>query len=479
MIFVKNKTKGRDFVNRTMVKGLLAFLCVMFLLFPLALPLAAEGNAQNPENRMAYTLYVVPQFGDIPNAFSAYSMDIYVENGAPMTYWSLANFNMHISEKTKEKYPGIEGGGAYAGVQLHTQNNPRKAVLAFWEWEYDAPNGTRQIMYAKQVHPASNGETNFYGGGGTIVNYEWQDQRWYRMMLYTWQNEATGTTFCGFWIADLEDETWTLISVYDTKLYDSYLEGNMHFFMENFVATSAGEEHDFRIKNISAQRYDTGEWVMIDTALIKHCNNWGDNKIGKHSFGATEEYFWGKSGGFLNEGESQAQHDADWPEATFTVTEIGKAPTPEFVGEAPILNRVALAEVDRTWRLRWDKTVKGNPIFSYRVVAKDREGNELYSVAEIDPSVFRVELDGLKETCFYVDFEVTDMFGNKSEYQVYTDDYVEKYGETTGSDPDLPLVLPPQPKDNGPSNTLVILGIVLGAVVLITVVAVISTKKEI
>ena len=100
----------------------------------------------------------------------------------------------------------------------------------------------------------------------------------------------------------------------DTTLYDSYLVGDLHFFMENFVGSEfAGYERDFYIKNVSVKRHDTGEWVLIDTVKLSHCNDVMQNKIGKHSFGATEEYFWGKSGGYLKEFESQEQHDANWP----------------------------------------------------------------------------------------------------------------------------------------------------------------------
>ena len=62
---------------------------------------AAQEDNPNPENKMAYTIYAYPQFVDLPNAFTAYSMDIYIENSAPCTHWSFANFNLYLSEKNQ------------------------------------------------------------------------------------------------------------------------------------------------------------------------------------------------------------------------------------------------------------------------------------------------------------------------------------------------------------------------------------------
>ena len=131
-------------MKKHFLKCLVALVLALASVASCSLYIMAEEENPNPDNKMAYNIYSEPQFGDVPQAFVTYSIDMRSDQAAPITYWSLANFSMYISDATKKKYNQIEGGGCYAGIQAHggVGGTPRKAIMAFWEWHY-WPNGAK------------------------------------------------------------------------------------------------------------------------------------------------------------------------------------------------------------------------------------------------------------------------------------------------------------------------------------------------
>ncbi len=484
-------------MKKQILKCLLAMTLVLSTVAGLTTFVSAEGE-------MAYNFYSEPQFeGEM--AYTTYAIDMRADLTPDATYWSLANFGMYISDKTRAEYPGIEAGGSYAGLQ-HA-GNQRKAIMAFWEWHYwpgspkpSSPIGKHEDgtddwgetnLIAERIYP--KGSQNGFGGEGEgtnwITNYPWKTGQWYRMVLHTWEDPIRGTTYCGQWFQDLTTGKYTLISYFDTKMRDSYLVGNMHFFMENFYGYNLDQERDVKLKNIYAKQKVTNDdgsvdwvWTSINSSKLSHCNNWAKNKIGAHSFGATEEYFWGKTGGFDDmNGQTQAEHDKAWPAKVHTI----KQPSQPTFGNV-IFKSVQLIKKDGVWNVKWTMKDGSTPQLVYKLEVTNGEGKVLYTEEATRPEAFRIPLETIDNDEFACKVTVTDIFGNSGSYTQATDTYIEKYGapenpgyeEDETTDTTIEDDVDKSNKDSG--NLGMIIGIAVAAVVVVigVVGAVVVIKKK-
>ncbi|MBE6639779.1 MAG: DUF3472 domain-containing protein [Ruminococcaceae bacterium] len=459
-------------MKNRVLKCLVALALILSMTAGYALCISAEGE-------MAYNIYSEPVF-EGEEAFTTYSIDMRADQVPDATYWSLANFHMHISDLTKQEYRDIEAGGAYAGIQ-HA-GNQKKAIMAFWEWHY-WPEGKKTgveetNLVADRIYPPGK---NDFGGEGEGVNYigryNWKDSQWYRMVLHTWENPTTGTTYCGQWMQDLTTGKYTLISYFDTKMRQSYLEGNMHFFMENFYGYNLDQERDVKMKNIYAKQKkvsETGEvtweWTSVNSTALSHCNNWANNKIGAHSFGATEEYFWGRAGGTDLGGQTQKEHDAAWPKQVFTINQPDQ---PDF-GTVQF-EKILLRKRGDEWTATWSMADGSTPQLSYSLKIKDDKGNVLVSETAMKPEVFYKVLDTVKTDVFVCEMSITDIFGNTASFAEATEQYKALYGEPVIGD-DAPAA------KNNSFDLGMIIGIAAAAAVVViggaVVVTVVVKKKK-
>ena len=183
---------------------------------------------------MAYNIYSDPNLQG-ETQFDTYMIDFKSTQTPYYTYWALANFQLYLSPQTQNLYRGISGGGGYAGLQDRgpAAGRGHSAIMSFWEWTYSS-GGKSTILRATRMYPEPwTGDSEFTGEGeGTnwITPYDWKDNQWYRMVIHTWTDRATGRTFMGQWFQDLTTGEWTLISYFNTQLVNSCLTGNMHFF---------------------------------------------------------------------------------------------------------------------------------------------------------------------------------------------------------------------------------------------------------
>ena len=261
---------------------------------------------------MAHNIYLNPDLSNTSNAFSAYSIDFKTSDDANSTYWSLCNWNMH------------NGSGAYAGLQ--NASNKKVAVLSFWKNEH-ATDSDKEL--ATLVYPDDTAENFDNEGSGVkwIKDYSWEKDHWYRMVIRAFDPEWSDGTVVEEWIQDKESGEWTLYAAYDTHIKDSYLEGNMSFFMENFNSNDCNELRSMNVGNIYVMEYGSDKWTAIDTATISIDTAW-DNKKGGYNFGATDEYFWGYTCG---SGDDFVKTQPSIPqESTYTVQMSDSAPDFDF-----------------------------------------------------------------------------------------------------------------------------------------------------
>jgi hypothetical protein len=348
------------------------------------------------DDRMAYNIYSDPDLSGTSRVFESFTIDFRATKTLIHTYWALCNFGLYFSEETKEAYPEIAGGGAYAGLQL--RDDGTKAIMAFWEMTVGAE---KKIMRANRVYPKGD-ESNFGGEGeGTncIRTYEWKRGNWYRMVLRAWEDVETGKTFVGQWVCDLETGKWDLISYFNTHLYNSALRGGMSLFQENYIGgVNQYETREFNVKNMYVLDREDGLWKSLDTTRLSAGNGGAANKGGAYAFGATEDFFWGTGGGIV--ADQEAYDAGSVKNAVFSIKqpktpEIGNVSIDTFTVEDGVVS--------------WSLTASSTPQLAFLVEEFDENGENIANTCVTRPEVCSYKLsENTKKFCL----TVVDIYDN-------------------------------------------------------------------
>ncbi|MBE6672588.1 MAG: DUF3472 domain-containing protein [Ruminococcaceae bacterium] len=427
-------------------KSVLASLLALAMLLGMPLVIGAD---QGPLD-MAYNIYSNPVFKG-EKAFDTFMIEMKSDLDPDCTYWSLANFSMYISPETRKEYRDITAGGAYAGLQ-HA-GAQRKAIMAFWEWHY-WPNGrasgeNETNLVAECIYPGGG----TFGGEGEGANciklYPWTTGEWYRMVLHTWTDPVRGTTYCGQWVQNVATGEYTLISYFDTKMRNSYLMGDMSFFMENFYGINAGEERDVKLKNIYVKQHSDKKWVSVNSSELSHCNNWANNKTGNHSFGATDEYFWGKSGGFIDADKQAALDKSQKP----TVYTIKQHNTPS-IGDVAF-KELQLRDNHGQKFVRWYFEEDSTPQLYYRLKCTDVDGKVIYDQENWAPEDFYHVLEGVTTDAYLCEMTVTDIFGQSKTVVNATEAYLKEHPDAPVTDLTTPDAEGEGTEGEGGENTVI------------------------
>ncbi len=433
---------------------------------------------------MAYNIYLDPVLTKTSGQFDAYTIEFRGIKTPTLTYWALCNFALGISAETRAEYPGIGNMGAYAGMQ---NADERKLIMAFWEAFYNGINpekGTQNSLRATRIYPAGK-ESNFGGEGeGTnhIRAFEWDDNTWYRMYLCCWEDSETGFTFVGQWFQNMETGEWTLGSIFNSKLKKSYITGALSLFQENFV-NDYERERSFNVKNLYALDHKTNKWVSLNTAVLSYGDGGAANKMGAHTFGATDEYFWGEAGGVV---DNQTIYEAKAVKSkTYSITQPDQ---PTFDCKIAI-KKVGEKVIDtRTMEkaLFWSVDENSAPQYSYEFTAYDTDNKEIYKNSANRPDVTTCSYKDIGTEVFKYTLKLTDLFGNTTTYEGVSREYKKLHGDPYAEKTDTPETTTPAettPTQTDPNNTGVIIAIAAaGAVVVIggvvAAVVIISKKKK-
>ncbi len=411
--YIKKKTAVRLFFSIVLV-GVLLFGQVRT-------SIAGTTNEEYADtDKFAHNIYSDPDLSDTSGRFRTFTIDFYGEQTPCYTYWALANFGMSISDETKERYNGIIGGGAYGGLQ-HRWDGDRVGILSFWEYFYQE-GGEQKSLRATRIFP--EGSNNFGGEGeGTncIWEYNWKDQSWYRMVLHCWEDIENETTFVGQWFCDLSTGEWTLLSYFDTHLYDATFQGMMSLFQENYIS---GIDHwpverEFHVKNMYVNDAEDGLWKSIPSTTLSFGYD-QTNKMGAASFGvgvdADGEYFWGKAGGLVpNQGpgnyvaSQEAFLDTAPKRGDYTISQ----PEQPILG-SPSLDSLKLTEENGIWTVSWTNTSTSTPQLSYKVEVLDEDGVLLFEKEATRPEETSVVLEGVMDESFQCRVTVEDIFGSQT-----------------------------------------------------------------
>lgn len=432
---------------------------------------------------MAYNIYLDPDLSKTTGQFDTYTIEFRGIKTPYLTYWALCNFGLGFSAETKAMYPGISGGGAYAGLQNRDEGkgkNSRALIMAFWDMRYTDPKTGEEVVFtANRVYP-DGVESNFGGEGeGTnhIRPYWWDDNTWYRMYITCWTDSVTGNTFVGQWFQNMATGEWTIGSVFNTNLKNSWLRGGLSLFQENFV-NDYEKERSFNVKNLYAVDHNTKKWVSLAKGLLSYGNGGAANKAGAHTFGATEEYFWGEAGGVV---DNQQVYEASSIRSKYYT--INQPAVPTFDGNISV-KKVGEKVIDtRTMEkvLFWNLDTLSTPQMSYEFTAYDEDGKEIFKKAENRPYVNTCAFKEIGTEVFTYKLTLTDLFGNTTTTEGVSKEYKKLHPAQTATPTPEATTTPVDTTVAEPSGlpTGAIIGIVAGAVVLVgAVIAVVFIAKK-
>jgi hypothetical protein len=391
-------------------------LALLLLVLCVALP----GLAEQELKYMAYNFYSDPHMHETSGKFDSFMIDFMAEKTPNATYWAMANFSLDVkSEKTQKAFQGIRGVSGYAGVQ----NSDRKVgIISFWEAKYKE-NGEEKLLHAQRVYPEGHSKFAHEGEGTNCIQpFDWASGQWYRMLLHSWDDIETGRTFAGLWFQDVKTGKWHLFSYFNTLLYNSCFIRNVSQFMENFyggdVRTNCNVERNVFFKNMYVFDHERKDWVSIHTTTLSYGDGGGklehQKKFGAHTFGATDEHFWGLTGGKVE--DQAAYEEASVKHSKHTINQPEK---PEL-GEL----KIAKLSLDgQKKNLTWDLDEKSTPQLAYRVKAVNAKGKVVFEKAGTRPEVRSLALPAMKSDAFKVTLTIVDVFGKKTEANFETDLY--------------------------------------------------------
>ena len=361
------------------------------------------------ESKMAHNIYSDPILpSESSGKYDTFLIDFKGTKIPIYTYWALCNFDIDLTAfKEKYNYYDVTGGGAYAGLQ-NTEAG-RKGIMSFWQIEYysDSNKTNKQILNAKCMYPTI--ETNFGNEGSGvnyIGNYNWESNKWYRMALHSWTDKETGNTFVGQWFQNIETGKWILQSYFDLKLQNSALTGGFSMFQENYIADNSNEIREFNLKNMYIRDLNKN-WTSLNTTKLSYDHpSWGFNTKGLHEFGAENEYFWGRAGGYL---DNQSEYDSNSDD--YIIKTIQQPNYPDL--NSLKISNFSISDTNDGYMFEWDLNSKSNPQLAYKIEIIDLTNNSsIYTIEqtrpEINKCIYKNKLNGK----YNIELSVTDIFGN-------------------------------------------------------------------
>jgi len=373
---------------------------VIVLIICLTISLTVEAK------NAAHNIYAHPDLPTLNDKYQTFTIDFKGTLTPEYTYWALCDWDMDTTELQKE-FSEVNGFGAYAGLQTLENNktyNGHVAIMSFWEGTYKDKNNNIKKINATRMYP--EGEEKYFTGEGEgtkyITPYDWKQNNWYRMVIHTWNDNDTKTTFVGQWLYDIEKDEWTLISYFDTKLKNSYITGSLGQFQENFNSDNANEYRAFNIKNIYAKSNTTNDWISLNKARMSY--DTGYENIGTHEFGVIDNTFFGKSGGIV---ENQEEYDAN-SENNIMYT-INQNNIPETRVDKKV--NLTLEQENKDIIIKWDYA---GPQNSYSIKLINLDTKEIIATKEMTRPEKRIEkIENIKNKNIEVQIEIQDIYGNK------------------------------------------------------------------
>ena len=351
------------------------------------------------QQKGAKAIYVDIDVSKTSEKYDTYVLDFKSDKTPPATYWSLAYWEMDITEFIKE-HPDAKRAGAYAGLQTQS-NSTKNAIMSFWDVFY-TENGVKKRNRAKRIYPTGEESTFDNEGEGTnfFPQYKWLTNVWYRFVIHSWVDQDTKKTYVGEWIHNLDTEEWTLLTYFDVGLKNSFLVNGFGFFLENFNSEYFGKERNFQLKNMYILDHSYKKWISINTTTLSSEHH--ENSQGTHEFGHTSSYIYGSSGLPVAD---QELYDASMPERI-----TGTINQPDFPAfPAPILKKVYATLNGSVLTVNWTIYEKTPPCYHYFIeISRKNSNGKFETIGEWN--IYRPEITSLDIVRYF-----------KGEYLIYVE----------------------------------------------------------
>ncbi|MEY8232284.1 S-layer homology domain-containing protein [Oscillospiraceae bacterium 50-16] len=190
--------------------------------------------------------------------YDAYCVDFKSDHIPYGTYSAVFNGYMDYSS-LKEQYVSVDNGGhigLYGGLQQGAEGKESNSILTMWDIYCTDKNGKKTIIHPERTYTAEKTDIDKLIGGAegegsqTLLPYNWQAGRWYRMLLRCGASETTGNTTVEQWFQDLTTGDWTHMCTYDIGVKNSCFKGSMAVFSENFLKQYAGGVRSLEFTNV-------------------------------------------------------------------------------------------------------------------------------------------------------------------------------------------------------------------------------------
>ena len=275
------------------------------------LPTEEQIAARSADGRSPYVVTWLSTGKDI--RYDAYCVDFKSDHIPYGTYSSLFNGYLDYSS-LKEQYASVDNDGyisLYGGLQQGAEGKASNSILSMWAIYCTGKDGSKTIIQPKRTYTAEKTNIDAFtgvegDGSQTLLPYDWQAGRWYRMLLRCGTSETTGNTTVEQWFQDLTTGDWTHMCTYDTGIKDSGFKGNVAIFSENFLKQYAGGVRSLEFTNV---RIHTDEgWrdvVSTSSGIYLHMSGSHTNAYGSWEAGADENTFYYISTGVSGWGRTE------------------------------------------------------------------------------------------------------------------------------------------------------------------------------
>ena len=260
-------------------------------------PTEEQINAVSKTGRSTYVVYY-PEFEETIG-LKEYSLDFSIDKMDKGTYFSTISAGLDVSElylrglSLTSNYGST--GGLYGGFQC-LDNGETGVIMTVWNVIGTDKQGNKQVIKAKPLYMDEKGkvldrEEGSEGEGDFQqfkMEYPWQAQHHYRMLVQMGKNEANGNATATMQICDLTTQEWKKLVTWDLGYPCEYIKTqDLAGFLENYETQYCGSVRSANFSNIRGLDSDTGEWVAADSVKFTTNNGMDDfNYVGSYQFGS-------------------------------------------------------------------------------------------------------------------------------------------------------------------------------------------------
>jgi len=236
---------------------------------------------------------------DVPGdeRYTEYQIDFKSDHAPRGSYYAVTNFMMDyssIESQYKNVYTeyGITG---YAGFQ-NLGSGEKICIMSIWDVYCEDKNGNVTTVRAQPTYPQDAYKSGEFGGEGVgaqcLVEYDWQENRWYRAHFICYEG-SNGNTQLEFWVTDLLSGEKTLLCAYDLGISGVTFRGDNCIFLENFIPGYSGEVRTMEVRNVKYLGCDDGRWHDVTSGDMY--TNGGALSMGyegSYDYGVSDDRLW-------------------------------------------------------------------------------------------------------------------------------------------------------------------------------------------